>query len=217
MAGGSGDPLVVKAEVYDPQKGTFSAVGDMTVGRQHHTATLLQDGRVLITGGSDSSDPDPVKKIPGQASAELFDPHAGVFGKTVDMTTGRLDHTATMLPNGQVLIAGGRVVGLPDLATAELFDPKTGGFDQTGTMATARINHTATLLPDGRVLIAGGSRGLDTAELYDPKHGGFTLMANSMTTGRAGHTATLLPDGRVLLAGGTGNSTSSSTAELFEP
>jgi len=67
------------------------------------------------------------------------------------------------------------------------------------------------------MLIAGGSRGLDTAELYDPKHGGFTLMANSMTTGRAGHTATLLPDGRVLLAGGTGNSTSSSTAELFEP
>ena len=124
---------------------------------------------------------------------------SGTFTATGNMTRGRSGHTATLLVDGRVLIAG----GVYD-ATAELYDPAIGTFTATGNMTTARPYHTATLLPDGRVLIEGPSQAsLASAELYDPSTGTFTATGNITTSRNFGaDTATLLADGRVLIAGG---------------
>ncbi|MDQ6740625.1 MAG: hypothetical protein M3021_09760, partial [Actinomycetota bacterium] len=135
----------------------------------------------------------------------------------------RARHTATLLHNGKVLIAGGSAASnsASSLATAELFDPKTGSFGAAGEMTTPRANHSATLLADGKVLLAGGSGGtgrslLDSAELYDPSSESFTA-TGKMVTPQVAHTATLLPDGRVLITGGFGAFGKAADAELYDP
>jgi hypothetical protein len=132
----------------------------------------------------------------------------GVFVPTGSMTVARTVHTATLLGNGKVLIAGGGCAnGI--LATAELYDPATGTFAVTGSMTVPRTNHTATLLPNGQVLIAGGENvtvgapavPFASAELYDPATGTFTA-TGTMTVPRVSFTTTLLPNGKVLIEGG---------------
>jgi len=138
----------------------------------------------------------------------------GTFTAVGSMSEPRYLHTATSLPNGQVLVAGG--VGL---ATAELFDPSTGTFNLTGSMGAARMLHTATPLPNGRVIMVGGQTvyPIATAEEYNPTTGGFTPLG-SMTTERRSHTATLLPNGNILITGGyTLLAWPSASAELFDP
>jgi hypothetical protein len=136
----------------------------------------------------------------------------------------RSRETATLLPDGRVLVAGGSG-GSANTASAEIYDPKTGTFSATGAMAAARDAQTATLLSDSRVLVAGGETSdgqasRATAELYDPKTGTFTA-TGPMATPRSGHTATLLADGRVLLAGGSDRGLMSwpsvTSAELYDP
>jgi hypothetical protein len=206
---------LASAELYDPKTGEFSATGSMTTGRELPTATLLPDGRVLVAGGDGVSS----TTFSPLASAELYDPKTGTFSPTGSMGTVRANHTATLLPDGRVLIAGGWDAS-KRLASAELYDPKTGKFSATGSMTTGRQLPTATLLPDGRVLVAGGSVGssaLASAELYDPKTGQFSP-TGSMGTVREYHTATMLSDGRVLVAGGDNGSTAAlASAELYDP
>jgi len=142
--------------------------------------------------------------------------YADDFRATGNLVAPRSGHTATLLPNGRILIVGGfdRVT----LASAELYESR-GFFTPTGNLTARRTGHTATLLPNGRVLIAGGSNGkisLASAELYDPESGTFTP-TGAMTPARQGHTATLLPKGRVLIAGGLLGGASLASAELYDP
>jgi len=216
---GAAVTFLAAAELYDPAAGTFSPAGSMSTPREHHTATRLKDGRVLIVGGMDTVDH-------AVASAELYDPKAGTFGPTGPMDVTRAFHTATPLPDGRVLIAGGNAgtwsYDGPFLDSAEIYDPKTGTFTTTGSMTTPRGWHTATRLADGRVLIAGGENkrtDLTSAEIYNPKTGKFTK-TGSLTVGRVYHAAVRLSDGRVLVTGG-GNDYSGgkflTSAELYDP
>jgi len=122
---------------------------------------------VLIVGGLTGSGGNVVV-----SSAELYNPATGTFTVTGSLTTARFVHTATLLSNGQVLIAGGQAtLNGNSLSSAELYNPTTGTFKSTGNMTTARDDHTATLLPNRQVLITGGwgsGSALASAELYSP-------------------------------------------------
>src|SRR5579859_3376436 len=132
----------------------FSLSGSLHDARVAHTATLLNDGRVLVAGGGQGPDwLDGYWNVPG---AELFDPVNGSF--TPAGTFVRQFHTGTLLPSGKVLLAGGEELLSTATAESELYDPITGKFQPTGSLVVAREDHTATLLQDGRVLIVGGTR-----------------------------------------------------------
>jgi Galactose oxidase, central domain len=210
------------AELYDPATGTFTATGSLIVGgRWGCTATLLNDGTVLIAGGRDAENvffADPLN------SAEIFDPATGTFTATGQMTDWRYSHTATLLNNGQVLLAGG--TNGNSLQDAELFDPTTGTFSATSQMSIPRTEHTATLLNDGTVLVAGGfsffpapGGGFPNVDIFDPATNTFTP-ADPLEIGRYLHTATRLNNGQVLITGGgneiSPNSIYAKSAELYK-
>ena len=216
VAGGSDrDAPIATAELYDPATGSWSPAGTLVEARDNHTATLLPDGRVLIAGGGDG-DPSTLTRL---RSAELYDPATGTWTTTGRLKTGRSFHTATLLPDGTVLAAGGGSNG-DDVASAELYDPATGTWTPTGAMTVARWGHTATLLPNGTVLVAGrDGDGIFPSELYDPRTRAWTA-TGTMTERRWNYTATLLPDGMVLAAGSNTYSQDgplSSSAEAYDP
>jgi len=220
---GSSNPIDIAT---DSSLHGFQPTGAMGTERAAHTATLLANGKVLITGGFDSTN--------ALASTEVYDPATGAFISTGTMTTVRFSQTATLLAhgpaatNGKVLITGGSnsvanrgFIPSGDLATAELFDPATGTFTATGAMSELRSEHTATLLANGKVLVACGTAD-NVAELFDPATGSFTSTGHLIAGGRWGCTATLLDDGTVLITGGRDlydvfDGGGILTAELFDP
>jgi hypothetical protein len=230
VTGGLGDTsALAPAELYDPISGTWTATGATSIVSD--TATLLPDGKVLVTGliGTELA-----RGILGIPSSELYDPISGTWSATGNMITPRVGHTATLLPDGKVLVAGGEVPVFPvegaisnPLASAELYDPASGTWSATASMLAIRGGRTATLLTDGRVLVTGDRalggflRELASAELYDPASGTWSATA-SMLTIHAGYTATLLPDGKVLVAGACDSPqcvppVGAAFAELYDP
>ena len=202
------------AELYDPATGIWITAGALNIKRYFHTATLLQAGKVLVAGGCLDGDCD----IP-LASAELYDPNTGAWSVTGRANALRDQHTATLLPDGQVLVAGGGRQS-QNLHTNELYNPATETWSFTRDLIR-HTNHTTTLLSNGKVLVAGGNtydgafRTVNDAEIYDPATGNWKPTA-SLNAERAGHTATLLSDGKVLVVGGSVNNNDRS-AELYDP
>jgi hypothetical protein len=205
------------AEIYESDPNRFTPTGSMSDARAGHTATLLNDGRVLVVGGIDASD-----GFDNLATAELYDPATAKFTPTGSVAQGRAHHTATLLNDGRVLIAGGYGGGTLSLKSAEIYDPATGRFTATGSMAVARRDATATLLTNGLVLIAGGldqyaTSALASAELYDPATGRFTA-TGSMAAARSSFASMGLEDGRVLVGGGKNTAGSAlKSAEAYDP
>jgi hypothetical protein len=188
----------------------------MLTGRAAHAATLLPDGKVLITGGFGQGDNGYTD------TAELYDPATGTFVFTGKMTVKRCCHTATLLPDGRVLVAGG--FNGSYLSSAEIYDPASGQFTPTGPLTAARMDHVAALLDNGKVLLAGGvGTGwtfLASTELYDPATGAFAP-TGGMAVARESHTITELQDGRVLITGGHQGRQSAiiiyDSAEIYDP
>lgn len=212
VAGGSN---LDTSELYDPETNTWSLTSaSMSMARRAHDATLLQDGRVLVTSGFSSAG-----EVPG---AELYDPVSDSWSLAAPPLVPRHYASATLLPDGRVLVAGGySSIGITTMG--ELFDPTANTWTATGSLAHPRNGHSATLLTNGKVLVTGGSDGdrnpQGVSEIYDPATGTWTP-AGALAVARENHTATLLPTGQVFIAGGfNANPTTTffATTELYEP
>ena len=239
VAGGvqSGGVGTAAADLFDPVSATWTSAAPMNVMRSSHTATLLADGRVLVVGGSTVSTSS-AKGYVNNASAEIYDPVANTWTATPPMSAARAHHTATLLPDGKVLVVGGENLLYLVEPTAEIYDPVANTWSAPrAEPITERSQHTATLLPSGLVLIAGGFdivngtlTPLASAVLYDPVlhtstttdiHGVTTTVVTggmdfTATTAMAfphyGQSATRLANGRVLVVGGNSTQT-----ELYDP
>ncbi|AUX45004.1 uncharacterized protein SOCE26_064830 [Sorangium cellulosum] len=190
---------LASSELYDPPTESWIPLGSMVIPREEgHTATLLGDGRVLVTGGI-----VPMWEGPSVPSPEVeaYNPRNHEWMRKNPMPSARVRHTATRLLSGKVLVAGGNDGSKP-LDSAELYDPVGGTWTSARSMNVARAGHTETLLPNGKVLVTGGDDPISgqSAELYDPAADTWAL-TDPMGAVHESHTATLLPDGQVLVVG----------------
>jgi hypothetical protein len=223
--GENGNPSAA-AELYDPATGRWTATAAMAEGRLGHSLTALADGRVLAAGGTVTgvAPTGGTQSVRPDATAELYDPTKGAWAAVAPMGSPRFEHTATLLVDGRVLVAGGQGADGP-LASSEIFDPAVSAFIRSNDMGEARTNHAAVRLADRGVLVVGGAGGangdlsLASAEVFDPNRGAWVRVA-PLAQARTGETATLLGDGRVLVAGGEsasrGTRRSLSSAEVYD-
>jgi Kelch motif len=198
--------------------------GNLTAARAGAASVLLQDGRLLITGGNGASG--------ALATTEILDPSSG-FLAGPSMNFARANHVAVALQDGRVLVAGGTDASGNASQTAELYDPGANSWSASGPLMVGRSGATATLLASGQVLIAGGTAhgaALASLELFDPNSNTFTSAAGVLSSARENHAAALLPDGRVLIAGGwdgttvdpvshatTGTANVLASSDIFDP
>jgi galactose oxidase-like protein/Kelch motif protein len=187
----------------------FLSTGSLAAARSNATATVLNNGKVLIAGGTANNT--------SLSEAELFDPSTNTFTATGSLVHARNSHFAVLLANGNVLVGGG-FDGANFLSSAEIYNPSTGTFTATGNLVTARRLAAVGVLENGKVLIAGGEGAngfLAAAELYNPVDGTFTS-TGSLGTARSLTTATVAPSG-VVIAGGLGASADLSSVEIYLP
>lgn len=211
------DVALNTAELYTPATGTWTELAaQMQTARYDHTASVIDGGKVLVVGG--------LTDAPGGGetttnTAEVYDPIANAWSSVGNLTTARYAHTATVLENGNVFVAGGRN-GTPWLASTEQFDPTTNTWTAMSSLSIPRSGHTATLVSGNALLLVGGLDGtgrLDTNELYDPGADSWVQVPN-LEVARNGHTATPLTGNLILVAGGSGsNGASLASVELYDP
>jgi N-acetylneuraminic acid mutarotase len=213
----AGGRPTTSAELFDPQTGAWTFTGSMNnVHYFGHTATLLRNGRVLVAGGTGpGGSPDET------SAAEIYRPSTSTWISTTALPVPRVSHTATLLPNGNVLVAGG-YTGTTDADAlhTQVYKVTSGTWEFNGDLTEPRHGHTATLMPDARVLIAGGRWINSTigAEIFIYPELAELAGAGVMTAKRRFHTATALPNGKVLIAGGQNeNFKALSITELFDP
>lgn len=222
---------LISAEIFDPETGVSTPTGDLTASRSEDHGVLLPDGRVLIIPknpnlpieryDAHSGRFNPVAMLPGRIGiltatplpsgkvfltstvyAGVFDPTTGPFSPLFRMDPTRIGHTATLLKDGRVLIAGGQNVGRDAVLLGRnlIYDPSTEALSEAGNLQFDRVNHKAVLLEDGRILIIGGAAGrgpfVQTAEIYDPQTNAFSPAGVSTIDPSA---ALLLPSGEVFL------------------
>jgi WD40 repeat protein len=202
ISGGEGnDPAVYtyKVELYNPASGASLLTGGLDTSRGLFSATLLMDGRVLVVGGHNPSDP-------WIAGAEIYDPLSAAWSMSQPLFNHGIGHTATLLNDGRVLVTGGcSGDGAPGrISQAELFDPTSNSWSGAGLMSQSRCGHFAALLANGQVLVAGGENGesiLGSSELYDPVSNQWS-QSGALNVARSGAVAVTLSDGRVMATGG---------------
>jgi N-acetylneuraminic acid mutarotase len=191
------------AEIYNPVNGTWTSTGSMVKSRAEFVATLLPNGKVLVAGGCTAYNANGCTTV--TTAAEIYNPATGKWSSTGAMRAARMSMTATLLPNGKVLVAGGQTAANDALGSSELFNPATGSFALTGKLITPRSGHTASLLANGKVLMAGGENvngiSIAKAELYNPTSGTYAATGNMPAT-RQEHTAAMLSNGSILVSGG---------------
>jgi len=217
-----GGPLVSISKTvrfsWERGESTAFTANTMAEGRDLHTATSLQrspeDDRtaVFIAGGAGGNFMQPV----ATDTTEIYDPLTQAFTPGPLLSNPRTGHSATLLSDGRVLLAGGLDGTSIATATVDIFDPATGGITAAAPMLTARSTHRATLLDDGRVLVTGGfadwsapltnfvarlNTAIQSAEIYDPVTNLWTPLPD-MASRRAGHSQVKLADGTVLVISG---------------
>ncbi|HEX6795157.1 MAG TPA: kelch repeat-containing protein [Casimicrobiaceae bacterium] len=235
VVGGAGTLGVsggTSAEIYDPATGKWTLTGTLGVPRSDPTATMLNNGQVLVVGG-DYGEASP-QSLGLLGTCELYDPATGTWSKTASLNTPRDGFTATLLANGEVLVAGGVDGSDAPLDTAEIYDPVRRTWRYTGSFGGARSSHAAARLADGKVLLVGGFGSYTAGDFFPVAIGGGTVYdpvtgtwsgLGGLYTPRAQSTATLLANGHVLVAGGYAflfdnhgsSEVSYALADLFDP
>ena len=216
VAGGwqvTGATAMTESELFNPSTNSFVVTGSMLTPRASATSALLADGRVLVLGGEGKGGAADLL-----TSAELYDPATGKFTATGSLHAGRMEASATTLPDGHIVVIGGVDSNADPVYTVEVYDPGTGVFTITDVMSTA-LPCTAALLPNGHILILGGNvpgSGPVLAYEYVPSMGKFLLTGNG-TTPKVGHLLVTLANGRVLVAGGGNAFSAPLTAWLYVP
>jgi hypothetical protein len=213
-SGTSGNPFPARAESYDPAGNTWTLVGRMpSGGREDPEALLLQDGRVLVTGGYGPAG--------ASAGTDIYNPLTRTWTAAAPMATPRWNHTATLLRDGRVLVAGGLTGGWQAISAVEVYDPVSNTWTPAAALAAPRFTHAAVLLGNGRVMVMGTYWTGDprSTEIYNPDTNTWAP-GPSMLTGRAYATAHRLPAGGVLVIGGkdpADQTSSLATAEYYDP